>query len=141
MVKTTAFCLVVTITILSVLIALNIAVPRDVPVPSLAVAASDALVFAPLVENIVFILVCEFLLAFRLRRTTVVLIVALLSALLHALVADWRAVAGFVTFAVMTYSYLLWSERLFSARYFLTVAQHVLFNTPSILAIAWTSIG
>lgn len=116
-------------------VAPHIATPRDTPDDPIAFQVFGALIRAPLVENILFILIVEFLLVFSLPHAVLVLIVALLSGLAQGLAADWRALSGFVLFAVMSCSYLLWSERTFSQRYNLTVAQHVLFNTPATIAI------
>ena len=89
-----------------------------------------ALVVAPLIENVLLIGVAEFLLAFDLRTRTIVWSVALLSALTHGLADGLRAIGGGVMFATMTYTYLDWSASRFGKRYWMTVAQHVLFNLP-----------
>ncbi len=92
-----------------------------------------ALVFAPLFENICMVGVIEFLGLFALRWQTIVLSVAVLSGIAHYFAGGWRALGGFLMFATMAYSYLVWSELRFSKRYLLTVAQHVLSNTPTTL--------
>ncbi len=128
--KTSIFAFTLVAAVISVAIALDLAKPYDTQIASVPQEVFGALVIAPLFENICFILIAEFFLALRLGWTTVILIVASLSAVGHGIVADWRAVAGFVMFAVMTYSYLLWSEKPFGRRYLLTVAQHTLLNVP-----------
>ena len=95
------------------------------------------LVFAPLFENICFIGIVEFLKAFDLEDTTLVLIVSAISAVLHGIAGGWRAVSGATGFATMTYSYLLWNGEPFLKRYAITVSQHCLLNTPPALLLCY----
>ena len=90
----------------------------------------DVLVAAPLIENIVMIGVVEFLLAFELPTMTIVVSVACVSGIAHGLAGEFRAVAGFIMFATMAYTYLLWSGHRFVQRYATTLVQHLLFNVP-----------
>ena len=96
--------------------------------------AAFIVIAVPLIENILLIGVVEFLLAFDLRTRTIVVCVGVLSAVLHGLVADLRAISGFVMFATMAYTYLLWNGSRFAKRYAITVAQHMLFNLPAAIA-------
>lgn len=98
------------------------------------------LVIAPIFENLIFIGLIEFMLAFELRVVIMVVVVALLSALAHGLAADWRALSGLVGFTTMSYAYLNWSECPFYKRYAITVGQHILFNTPSAILILTNAV-
>ncbi len=107
----------------------NAIVPlRDGPPPDASVVG--ALLVAPLFENILLVGVAEFLLAFDLRTRTIVWSVALLSGVAHGFADGLRAIGGFVMFAAMTYTYLDWYASRFAKRFWMTVAQHVLFNLP-----------
>ena len=139
-VKTTAFSLAVVNGLLVPIAILEYLVSRPQQLPVPIVSSAMALVFAPVFENLVFIGVVEFMFIFEPRRSTIVIVVAVLSAIAHGLIAEWRAVAGFVGFAVMSYSYLLWYDRSFIKRFSITVGQHVLFNVPAVLLTLDTAI-
>ena len=98
----------------------------------------SVLLFAPFFENFVFIGMLEFLLAFQLRKSTMVLVVATLSGIAHGLVAEWRAVSGFIGFATMSYTYLDWHRSIFLKRYAMTVMQHLLFNATGVVLVLLT---
>ena len=139
-VKTTVFSLAVVGCLLVPIAALEYLVSRPQQSSVPIVSSAMALVFAPVFENLVFIGVIEFMVIFEPRRSTIVITVSLLSAIVHGLVAEWRAIAGFVGFAVMSYSYLLWYDQSFIKRFSITVGQHVLFNLPAVLLTLDTTI-
>ena len=89
------------------------------------------LAFAPLLENFLLAGIIEFLLIFTSSRYVIVSINAVIFGIIHFLTTPGRGVAGFIGFATMAMSYLVWYESRFSKRFAIILAQHVLFNAST----------
>lgn len=95
------------------------------------------LVAAPIFENLAMVFIVELSLAYGLKKATILAIVAALATATHALAGGWRAVSGFALFPTMAYSYLTWRDGGFNRRFAITLAQHVLFNLPATVSLAF----
>ena len=89
-----------------------------------------ALVAAPLLENLLTILIVEITGVFegRLRNGVAVTLCACFAAVTHGTWNLSHALAAALFFATMTYTYLDWPELRFSTRFALTVVQHAWCN-------------
>ncbi len=135
--RTTCVALLATTTVLYAAHVAGLLNEPEDPQGSLIWIVLTSLVVAPVIENFLIFGFIEFLSAFALRPLAITMTVAALSAFSHWLAGGWRAVAGAVMFSVMTYSYFVWNDRTIGWRYRLTVAQHLLFNTPAVFSWAW----
>lgn len=95
------------------------------------------LVAAPIFENLAMVFIVELASACGLKKSTILPIVAALATVAHALAGGWRAVSGFVLFPTMAYSYLTWRDCSFVRRFAITLGQHVLFNFPATVVLAF----
>jgi hypothetical protein len=93
--------------------------------------ALAAIVLIPLVENL-FLIGAIGALALEIeKKSTIILVVALLSGVLHALAHHWMFISGAILFATMSKTYLDFPHLSIWKRYWAIVAQHALFNTPA----------
>ena len=130
--KTSFFSVLLNLIIILPVVLATYFLSDDHPDPDLSHLTPFAtLLFAPLFENICFIGVIELLKCFTSNNRTIVLSIAVLSGLAHLIAGGARAIAGFIGFATMSYSYLIWNKASFPKRYAIGVLQHVLMNTPS----------
>ena len=128
--RTTALVWLIDLLILPLVVALKYAIEdRHEMVDLASSSVTDILIVAPLLENIIFIGVIEFLKCFELGNRTIVLCIAMLSGFAHFLAGGLRAIHGAIAFAIMAFTYLVWSSSPFPKRYAITVMQHVLTNT------------
>lgn len=94
------------------------------------------LILAPVIENLLMVVALA-LLQTVLPAHPAAMTMGVIAAVIHAAVNSWMGIAALVQFTVMGVSYLAWKQHQGSrTAYWVTVLQHALFNTPSVL---WTA--
>lgn len=134
--KTSVFSFLIVVPIVVVVAWTGLGTPPEDTVEPILDRFLSLLVFSPLEENLVMVGLIELFLTLGMRGRTIIAIIATLSGIAHWMTADWRAVSGVIGFGTMAYSYLHWYECRFRKRFFITVMQHVLFNTPAFVILS-----
>ncbi len=134
-VLTTILAFTSTILILSVLEFLWV-IPDPVSKPSEGgrelwlLMASNVLII-PIVENMFLIMFLAIIVELIKDKLTIVITIALASSMVHGLVHQWAFVAGGILFALMSCTYINYSNKPFWTKFAIIFAQHALFNTPA----------
>ena len=140
---TTILAFTSTILILSVLDFLWV-ISEPVPTPSeggreLWLLMARYVLVTPFVENIFLIIFLVIISELIKDKLAIVITIALASGMVHGLVHQWAFVAGGVLFAIMSFSYINYSENPFLIKFSIIFAQHALFNTPATVS-RWLAV-